>query len=61
MTTSKSISLKEQAERAEQVLREAVQEELLRKSKLGQYAVVYRDGQTRRVPAEELVVDNRRK
>jgi D-aminopeptidase len=61
MTTSKSASLKEQAERAEQVLREAVREELQRKSKLGQYAVVYRDGQTRRVPAGELVGDNHRK
>ncbi len=61
MATNKPISPKEQAERAEQALREAVREELQRKSKLGQYAVVYRDGCARRVPAKELVVDNRHK
>lgn len=41
------------AERGAQALRLAVREELERKSKLGQYVIVWRDGRTQRVPASD--------
>lgn len=55
MVTKKTVPAEEQAKKAEQALREAVHEELKRKSKLGQYAVIYKDGRPLRVPASELI------
>lgn len=40
---------------AEQALRTAVYDELSRKAKLGQDAVIYRDGKTCTVKASELI------
>jgi len=43
------------AQHAQKVLQEAVREEMVRKSRLGQFAIVNRDGKPCRVPASEIV------
>ncbi len=43
---------------AEESLKKAVRKELQKKAKLGQYAVIDRDGKPIRVKASELIKDN---
>ncbi len=43
---------------AEESLKKAVRKELQKKAKLGQYAVIDRDGKPVRVKASELIKDN---
>ena len=47
--------ISKQREKIGQTLQLAVYEEILKKSKLGQYAIVERDGKTCRIPAKELI------
>ena len=44
----------ERAYKAREILRQAVAEELDRKRRLGQYAVMYKDGKVVRVSPEQL-------
>ena len=44
----------QRAYKAREILRRAVAKELDRKRRLGQYAVMYKDGKVVRVPPEEL-------
>ena len=44
----------ERAYKAREILHQAVMEELDRKRRLGQYAVMYKDGKVVHVPPEEL-------
>ena len=43
---------------AEESLKKAVRKELRKKAKLGQYAIIDRDGKPVRVKASELIKDN---
>lgn len=45
---------------AEESLKKAVSKELQKKAKLGQYAVIDRDGKPVRVKASELIKGNKR-
>lgn len=47
--------------KTQEILRRAVREELERKSKLGQYAIVERNGKPCRVKASELIDELKKK
>ena len=44
-----------QKNKIEKLSQETIYEELIKKAKLGQYAIIQKDGKTCRVPAAELI------